>query len=81
MYLQGVCVDEFHEDAVPRLIHRAGDGEVVFVENLQEGKSVRSSDPQWWPAVYPGHTFMNAYSFSAASRDMYIHDADLRLPM
>ena len=66
---------------MPRLIHRAGDGEVVFVENLQEGKSVRPSDPQCWPAVYHERTFMKAYSFSAASRDMYIHDADLRLPM
>ena len=79
--LQRVGVDEFHEDAVPRLIHRAGDGEVVFVEDLQEGKSVRPSGPQCWPAVCPGRTFMKAYSFSAASRDIYIHDADFRLPM
>ena len=60
------------------MIHRAGDGEVVFVENLQEGKSVRPSDPHCLPMLYPGHTFMKAYSFSAARRDMYIQLPELR---
>jgi hypothetical protein len=28
-----------------------------------------------------GRTFKNAHSFCAAKRDMYIQDADLRLPI
>lgn len=38
--LQWVCVDELHENRVPRLVDRAWDGEAVFVEDLVRGRKV-----------------------------------------
>lgn len=32
--LQGVCIDESHEDAMPRLVDRAWDREIVLVKHL-----------------------------------------------
>lgn len=38
MDVQGVSVDELHEDRVPRLVYRAGDGKAVLVEYLAVGQ-------------------------------------------
>ena len=64
---------------MPRLVHRPRHREVVFVQHLTDAVSVETLDRQTQGGTQLA--FMNAYSFSAARRDMYIHDADFRLPM
>ena len=61
---------------MPRLVNWLRNWEFMLVEDLQKVRI------QWsLPVPEISLTFMKAYSFSAARRDIYIHDADFRLPM
>lgn len=80
-----VGVDERHEDRVPRVVDRRRHGEAGLVEDLRAqrrgaGRSVRRRGS----SLERGGvrcTLRNAHSLCAASRDMYIQLALLRLPM
>jgi hypothetical protein len=47
----------------------------MFVENLE------FSQPEKIDEIIRVQTFIKAHSFCAANRDIYIHEADLRLPI
>lgn len=68
-YAQRKGVDELHDDAVSRLVDRLWHWEAMSVQHLS-GELFRTMRSQ--------RTFMNANSFCAASRLMYIQLADLR---
>jgi len=78
LYEQGIRIHKLHQHAMSHLINRTRNRKLVLVQDLEEQIIIIEgwsfTDQNDWRA------FINAHSFCAANRDMYIHDADLRFP-
>lgn len=72
---QRIGVDELHKHAMARLVNRFGNRKAMLMKDLYDiGNTSREAQAD-------GPTFMKAHSFCADSRERYIQEADLRLPM
>jgi hypothetical protein len=78
---QRICINEFHQYTVSGLVYGPRHRELVFMQDLPSRTRPLERAPLTSHVFATRRTFNNAHSFCAANRDMYIHDADLRLPM
>ena len=56
--VQRVCINEFHKDAMPRVVDWLGDREAVFVQDGHECPFFLSSEPRH---VHPGRRLALAH--------------------